>query len=133
LIARTHAKAKKRRIAIGPHLFSSASGKHSGEGQECEGAALLHQDLGLIFRVIRDVHAYNLKRIVIDDRLIHTRVQEFLKEYLPEERCEVEYFDEKEDIFEFYRIEMDIAKLTNRKVWLKSGGYIVFDIRKPLR
>ena len=60
------------------------------------------------------------------------RIEEFLKEYLPEERCEVEYFDEKEDIFESYRVEIEIAKLPHKKIWLKSGGYIVFDYTEAL-
>ena len=63
---------------------------------------------------------------------LQERIEEFLKEYLPEERCDVEYFDEKEDIFESYRIEIEIAKLPQKKIWLKSGGYIVFDYTEAL-
>ena len=64
--------------------------------------------------------------------LYFKKIEEFLKEYLPEEQCEIEYFDEKEDIFDFYRIEMEIAKLAHKKIWLKSGGYIVFDYTEAL-
>jgi ribonuclease G len=94
--------------------------------------AMLHRDLRLIFRVIRDLHAHALRKIVIDDPALYKRVEEFLKEYLPEEQCEVELFDEKEDIFEFYRIEVEISKLTQKKIWLKSGGYIVLDYTEAL-
>ncbi|HPU31010.1 MAG TPA: ribonuclease E/G, partial [Syntrophorhabdaceae bacterium] len=42
------------------------------------------------------------------------------------------YFDEKDPIFEVYGIEIDIAKLSQKKIWLKSGGYIVFDYTEAL-
>lgn len=94
--------------------------------------AILHQELGIIFRVIRDLHSHNLKKIVVDDEFVYKRVAEFLKEYLPEEGCEVAYFDEKDPIFEVYGIEIEIAKLLHKKIWLKSGGYIVLDYTEAL-
>lgn len=94
--------------------------------------AILHQELGIIFRVIRDLHSHNLKRIIVDDQYIHSRLEGFLKEYLPEEGCEVIYFDERDPIFEVYGIEMEVAKLLQRKIWLKSGGYIVLDYTEAL-
>jgi ribonuclease G len=93
---------------------------------------ILHQDLGLIFRVIRDLHSHNLKRIVIDDSAVFKKVEEFLKEYLPEERCEISFFDEKDPILEVFGIEMEVAKLLHKKIWLKSGGYIVIDNTEAL-
>ena len=94
--------------------------------------SILHQDLGIIFRVIRDLHSHNLKRIVVDDGYIYERIQEFLKELLPEQGCEITYFDEKDPIFEVYGIEIEISKLLQKKIWLKSGGYIVLDYTEAL-
>lgn len=94
--------------------------------------SMLHQDLGLVFRAIRDLHSHSLKKIVVDDIFVFKKVEEFIKEYLPEEQCELVHFDEKEDIFDFYRLELEIAKLSHKKVWLKSGGYIVFDYTEAL-
>jgi ribonuclease G len=94
--------------------------------------SILHQELGIIFRVIRDLHSHNLKKIVVDDEFIYQKVADFLKEYLPEEGCEVTHFDEKDPIFEAYGIEIEIAKLLHKKIWLKSGGYIVLDYTEAL-
>jgi ribonuclease G len=94
--------------------------------------SILHQELGIIFRVIRDLHSHNLKKIVVDDEFVYRKVADFLKEYLPEEGCEVVHFDEKDPIFEVYRIEIEIAKLLHKKIWLKSGGYIVLDYTEAL-
>jgi ribonuclease G len=94
--------------------------------------SILHQDLGIIFRVIRDLHSHNLKKIIVDDVSVYKRVEEFLKDYLPEEGCEVSYFDEKDPIFEVFGIEVEIGKLLQKKIWLKSGGYIVLDYTEAL-
>jgi ribonuclease G len=94
--------------------------------------SILHQDLGLILRVIRDLHSHNLKKIIIDDEALYRKIGEFLKEYLPEQGCEAIYFDEKDSVFEAYGIEIDVAKLAQKKIWLKSGGYIVFDYTEAL-
>ncbi|HON86141.1 MAG TPA: ribonuclease E/G, partial [Syntrophorhabdaceae bacterium] len=94
--------------------------------------SILHQDLGIIFRVIRDLYSHNLKKIIIDDVLLFDKIRQFINEYLPEENCEVVYFDEKDPIFEVFGIEIEIAKLSQKKIWLKSGGYIVFDYTEAL-
>ncbi len=94
--------------------------------------SILHQDLGIIFRVIRDLHSHNLKKIIVDDVFVYERIGEFLKDYLPEEGCEVVRFNEKDPIFEVFGIEIEIAKLLQKKIWLKSGGYIVLDYTEAL-
>lgn len=94
--------------------------------------SILHQDLGIIFRVIRDLHSHNLKKIIVDDVFVYERIGEFLKDYLPEEGCEVVHFTEKDPIFEVFGIEIEIAKLLQKKIWLKSGGYIVLDYTEAL-
>jgi ribonuclease G len=55
-----------------------------------------------------------------------------VKEYMPEEKCEVVHFDEKDPIFEVYGIDIEIAKLLQKKIWLKSGGDIVLDYTEAL-
>ena len=94
--------------------------------------SILHQDLGMVFRVIRDVHSHSLKSIIVDDLAVYKKIEEFLKDYLPEQGYKAVYFDEKEDIFDSYGIEVEIAKLSHKKIWLKSGGYIVFDYPEAL-
>ncbi|HNQ46879.1 MAG TPA: Rne/Rng family ribonuclease [Syntrophorhabdus sp.] len=94
--------------------------------------SILHQDLGIIFRVIRDLHSHNLKKIIVDDASVYKKVGEFLKDYLPEQGCEVVCFDERDPIFEVFGIEVEIGKLLQKKIWLKSGGYIVLDYTEAL-
>jgi ribonuclease G len=133
LIARTACDGKKEDELLADLEFLTRMWETIQErAKKVRAPAMLHHDLRLIFRVIRDLHAHGLRRIVVDDPFLYKRIEEFLKEYLPEEQYEVEYFDEKEEIFEFYRVEVDISKLTQKKIWLKSGGYIVFDYTEAL-
>ena len=133
LIARTACEGKKEDELLADLDFLRRMWESIQEkARKVRAPALLHQDLRLIFRVIRDLHAHALRKIVIDDPALYKRVEEFLKEYLPEEQCEVELFDGKEDIFESYRVEVEISKLTQKKIWLKSGGYIVLDDTEAL-
>lgn len=133
LIARTACEGKKEDELLADLDFLQRMwGSIQEKARKVRAPAMLHQDLRLVFRVIRDLHAHALRKIVIDDPALYKRVEEFLKEYLPEEQCEVELFDEKEDIFESYRVEVEISKLTQKKIWLKSGGYIVLDYTEAL-
>jgi len=133
LIARTACEGKKEDELLADLDFLRRMWESiQGKAKKVRAPALLHQDLRLIFRVIRDLHAHGLRKIVVDDAALYKRVEEFLKEYLPEEQCEVEFFDENENIFESFRVEMEISKLTQKKIWLKSGGYIVFDYTEAL-
>ncbi len=133
LIARTACEGKKEDELLADLAFLRRMWESIQEkARKARAPAMLHQDLRLIFRVIRDLHAHGLRKIVVDDPVLYKKVEEFLKEYLPEEQCEVELFDEKEDIFDSYRVEVEISKLTQKKIWLKSGGYIVFDYTEAL-
>ncbi len=133
LIARTACEGKKEDELLADLDFLRRMWESIQEkARKVRAPAMLHQDLRLIFRVIRDLHAHALRKIVIDDPALYKTVEEFLKEYLPEEQCEVELFDGKEDIFESYRVEVEISKLTQKKIWLKSGGYIVLDDTEAL-
>ncbi|MBP1729858.1 MAG: ribonuclease [Deltaproteobacteria bacterium] len=133
LIARTACEGKKpEELEADLHFLLRMWESVQEKARKVHAPQILHQDLGMIFRVIRDVHSHSLKKIVVDDIFVFKKIEEFLKEYLPEEGCEASYFDEREDIFDYYRIEMEIAKLHHKKIWLKSGGYIVFDYTEAL-
>ena len=133
LIARTASEGKaKEELGADLNFLKRIWESIQEKAKTVRAPSILHQDLGIIFRVIRDLHSHNLKKIIVDDVFVYERVREFLKDYLPEEGCEVVYFDEKDPIFEVFRIEIEIAKLLHKKIWLKSGGYIVLDYTEAL-
>ena len=133
IIARTASEGKTKEEMEGDLNFLRRVWESIQEkAKHVRAPSILHQDLGVIFRVIRDLHSHNLRRIVVDDPYIYERIQIFLQELLPDQGCELSYFGEKDPIFEVYGIEIEIAKLLQKKIWLKSGGYIVLDYTEAL-
>lgn len=92
----------------------------------------IHKDMSLIQRTVRDLFTIDIDRFVVNDRQQYEKVMEFVEITSPELQSRVELFDKKYDIFEYYQIESKIARALSRKVWLKSGGYIVFDKTEAL-
>lgn len=133
IIARTASEGKaKEELSADLNFLKRIWESIQEKAKTVRAPSILHQDLGIIFRVIRDLHSHNLKKIIVDDALVYERVAEFLKDYLPEQGCEVVRFNEKDPIFEVFGIEVEVAKLLQKKIWLKSGGYIVLDYTEAL-
>lgn len=94
--------------------------------------ALLYSELDLTFRTVRDLFTSKVDRLVIDSRSEYERIREFVRLYLPGMLPRVELHEGDEPIFEAYDIEAEINRALDKKVWLKSGGYIVIDHAEAL-
>jgi ribonuclease G len=94
--------------------------------------SLIHSDLTLILRMIRDLLSPQINRIIIDSKEEYENIVSFINTYMPKQKYEISLYEEREPIFDAYRIEMEIDKILGRKVWLKSGGYIVIDISEAM-
>src|SRR5256885_3603949 len=87
--------------------------------------ALVHPDLDLVLRSVRDLFSDDVSKLVIDDRAEFERVRTFVADVAPELRDAVELYTGDEPIFDEFGIEQELQKAQNRKVRLKSGGYII--------
>ena len=94
--------------------------------------SLIHSDLTMVLRVIRDILSSQVNRIVIDSKEEYENILSFINTYMPRQKFEITIYENEEPIFDAYGIEMEIDKLLGRKVWLKSGGYIVIDMSEAL-
>jgi ribonuclease G len=94
--------------------------------------AIMHPDLDLILRSVRDLFSDDVNKLVIDDRVEYERVRAFVEQVAPELKHQVELYTGDEPIFDEYGIEQELQKAQNRKVWLKSGGYIIIDQTEAL-
>lgn len=92
----------------------------------------IYQDLTIIQRVIRDIFSRDFESVVIDDEEEHGRTAAFCRSYLPELESKVRRYTGKEPLFDVYGLELEIERALERKVWLKSGGYIVIDQTEAL-
>ncbi len=88
---------------------------------------LIYSDLDLVFRSVRDFMSHNVERLVIDSAEEYERLREFARTYFPRLMDKIELYEGREPMFDAFGLELDISRALGRKVWLKSGGYIVID------
>ncbi|NGY05966.1 ribonuclease G [Solimonas terrae] len=88
---------------------------------------LVHGDLPLSMRILRDLLGTTVERIRIDSASECERVREFAQTFIPQAAPLVELYEGRAPIFDLYGVEDDISRALERKVDLKSGGHLVFD------
>ncbi len=88
---------------------------------------LLYSDLDLVFRSVRDLMSQDVERMIIDSKVEYERIKDFVNTYFEKLTDRIELYDGPEPLFDAFGVELDIARALGRKVWLKSGGYIVID------
>lgn len=95
-------------------------------------AAVLHQDLNLLQRVLRDLVAENTHKILIDSREQFEKLQAFAAEYMPAMQPKIQHYSGERPIFDLHSVDDEIAKALGRRVELKSGGYLIIDQTEAL-
>jgi ribonuclease G len=88
---------------------------------------LVYEDLPLPLRVLRDLLGPDVERVRVDSAAEHERMNEFAGRFMPHMAPKIELYAEERPIFDLYGIEDEIDRALNRKVALKSGGYVIFD------
>ena len=96
------------------------------------GPNIVHEDLTLVIRTMRELSASNIERVRIDSHEVLGRVLDFTDRFLPEMSSRIELYTGEGPIFELYAVEDEIQKALHRKVQLKSGGHIVIDQREAM-
>jgi ribonuclease G len=94
--------------------------------------SLIHQELSLALRAVRDLLTHEAERLVIDSKTGYQAILDFLDSFMPSLKDSVEFYNGPEPIFDLYNLEGDITRALKRKVWLKSGGYIVIEQTEAL-
>ena len=89
--------------------------------------SLLYQDLSLAQRVLRDMVHQTTDAIEIDDEKSYAELVEFAERFVPDVRGHLKLYRGERPLFELHGIEEEIARALERRVDLKSGGYLVFD------
>ena len=89
--------------------------------------SLVHEDLSLPLRVLRDMVTSNVERVLVDSRSDFEAMQEFAETYLQDVGPDIELYERRRPIFDLHGIEDEIRKSLDRSIPLKSGGYLIFD------
>ncbi|OGT33246.1 MAG: ribonuclease G [Gammaproteobacteria bacterium RBG_16_51_14] len=88
---------------------------------------IVYDDLPLVMRTMRDLVHSDVEKIRIDSKETHQKVMEFSKHFIPEFLGRIEYYTGDHPILDLYSVDDEIQRSLNRKVQLKSGGYLIID------
>jgi ribonuclease G len=94
--------------------------------------ALVYEDLNSVLRAIRDWVTEDIDKIIVDSRYHYNEIQKFVSHFMPALKQKVELYHGDIPIFDAYGISTELSRALERKVWLKSGGYIVIDQAEAL-
>ncbi len=100
--------------------------------REARAPALVHQDLPLASRLVRDLDWERVDKVLIDSRETCDHVREFVQDLIPEVIDRIEHYPGARPLFDLYGIEDEIQKALQRKVPLKSGGHLIVDQTEAL-
>ncbi|MBV9480370.1 MAG: ribonuclease E/G, partial [Acidobacteria bacterium] len=94
--------------------------------------ALLHCDLDLVQRILRDRLTEDFKAIWVDNEEMYESVITFMQRFQPPLVNRVKMYTRSAPIFDAFNITQELEKALRPKVWLKSGGYIVINQTEAL-
>ncbi len=99
----------------------------AGQMKTASAPSLIYEDLALAMRTLRDLVNPRIEKIRIDSRENFQKVTQFVGELMPELGDRLEHYPGERPIFDLYGVEDEIQKALERKVMLKSGGYLIID------
>jgi ribonuclease G len=94
---------------------------------ETRAGSIVHEDLPLALRVLRDELARGVSRVLVDSPREYARMREFAAAFMPEAASVIELYSGARPLFDLNGVEEEILKALERKVPLKSGGHLVID------
>ncbi len=102
------------------------------KGRTYNAPRIIHRDLNLVTRTVRDMFTWEIDRFIINSKSEHRKVLELLSLISPQLKKRVILFNKDENIFDYYGVEPKITRVLSRTVRLKSGGSIVIDKTEAL-
>ncbi len=101
--------------------------KTSEKAKKSKAPVLIHKDVGMASSIIRDIFTPDIDALILDSKKEYARIRKYVLDVAPNLTDKVQHYRKKRPLFDVYNIEQEIEKSLSRKVWLKSGGHIIFD------
>ena len=132
-IVRTNAEdASDTELLQDMHYLRTMWARIRQASQSQPAPSLLHQDLSLIQRVLRDMACENTHTIRIDSQEQHTALLAFAQSFMPGTVPKIQHYHGERPIFDLFAIDEEMAHALGRRVNLKSGGYLIIDQTEAL-
>ena len=94
--------------------------------------SLVYEDLDITFRSVRDLFTHDVDNLIIDDAESSEKLLAFVKNYAPQLQDKISLYDDDTPLFEAHGIDAEVNRATEKKVWLRSGGYIIIESTEAL-
>ncbi len=132
-IVRTAAEAtSEEEIRSDVEFLGRSWNEIRARAEQRKAPALLHRDLNLVERILRDYLSHDYTAIWIDSEEEFSKVVDFVSRFQPKLVSRVKLYTKDMPIFEEFGIQQELDKALRPKVWLKSGGYIVINHTEAL-
>jgi ribonuclease G len=132
-IVRTVAEGKgEEELAADIQFLSRLWAQVQARFESAKAPSVLHAEMDVTFRVVRDLFSPEIEEFLVDSPAAYEKCLEFATQLVPQLASRVKQWDKDAPIFEATGIEREIEKASRRRVWLKSGGYIVIDHTEAL-
>ncbi len=116
-------EALEKDIVFLKKLWGELQERETGEN----GSRLIHEDMPLVMRTMRDLADTDIEKVRIDSRETFLKVHKFASKFIPALVDRIEHYSGERPIFDLYGVEDEIQKALGRRVMLKSGGYLIID------
>lgn len=109
---------------LGKEIFKTYEKKKS--------PGLIHAEIDVELRALRDLMSENVTTVWVDDEEVHKKIVKFVSQLMPKFKQNIVHYSDQKPLFDLYDIDIEVSRALERKVWLKSGGYIVIDEAEAL-
>jgi ribonuclease G len=93
---------------------------------------IIYEDLDITFRSVRDLFSAEVRSLILDDQKTYGKLLKFVQTFAPKLQDRISYYQGEAPLFEAHGIDVEISRALEKKVWLKSGGYIVIETTEAL-
>ncbi len=89
--------------------------------------ALIHKEVEMTTSIIRDIFTDDVGKLLVDNRTDYRAIMAYVRQVMPHLKKRVELYKGATQLFDMYKLEPEIDKMLDRKVWIKKGSYLVID------
>ena len=93
---------------------------------------LVHSEMDVELQALRDLMNENVTSVYVDNEEAYRKITKFVGQLMPKYKQNVILYQDQRPLFDLYDIDLEISRSLDRKIWLKSGGYIVIDEAEAL-
>ncbi len=94
--------------------------------------SLIYEDLDITLRSVRDLFTSDVDYLIIDNEKSYDALMKFVNTFTPQLKNKISLYRGELPLFEAYGIDVEISKALEKKVWLRSGGYVIIENTEAL-